>query len=63
VVEHPRSVASQLSQLAMGYGSGGTDGIAFFPGGVRLSQPHNQVFNQLGKISGTFLVGTRDEIK
>jgi hypothetical protein len=39
----------------MGYGGGGTDGIAFFPRDVGLSQADNQVFNQLGTIPVTII--------
>src|SRR4029077_8187975 len=44
----------------MGYGGFRTGGIAFFLRGIGLSQADNQVFNQLGKISGTLLVGKRN---
>src|ERR1017187_9283514 len=61
--QHGRGIALQLSHFAVGYGGCRTYGIALFPGDVGRSQAHNEVFNQLPKISSALLVAKRNASK
>ena len=54
--QHRGSVALLISQLAMRHSGGGKDGIAVFTVRAGFSQPDNQIFNQLRKMSSTLFV-------
>jgi len=54
--QHAGRIALRLSQLAMFDGSRGRDGIAVFIGQLGSAQTYYQIVNQLGKMSGTFVI-------
>ncbi len=61
--QHRGSVALQKSQLAMGYGGDGKEGIAVLRGSIGLSQANNQVFNQFRKMSSTLFVAKQNLVE
>jgi len=54
--QHAGRITLRPSQLAMFDGSRGRDGIAVFIGQLGSAQTYYQIVNQLGKMSGTFVI-------
>jgi len=61
--QHGRSVALLTAQLAMGYGSGGKDGIAVLRGAGGRAQADNQILNQPRKMSSTLHIAQGKMVK